>query len=97
MDLASVVGGGFGLGLGAVSGYMLGRWLRCRGRLAYWSASAAFLIGGVILIFLGHHVGAGLMAGGGVGLVTGGLNGVKYGAGKMREWRGDSCDRADLG
>jgi hypothetical protein len=84
----SILGGVGGLMIGGLGGFYLGRWLRCRRRWWYWGASAACLLLGVGFIFMGQAPGFGIMAGLGIGFVTGGLNGIKYGAGRLREWRG---------
>jgi hypothetical protein len=85
----SVIGVVLGLVAGGLGGFVLGRRLKCRDRGWYWLASSGCFFFGVALIFYGALSGAGLLAGTGVGLVTGGLNGIKYGAGRLSEWRGE--------
>jgi hypothetical protein len=89
--MGALMGAIIGLAAGGAGGFFLGRWLRCRARFWYWTASVACLVVGVVLIYLGQMGGLGYVAGGGLGLLTGGLNGIKYGTGRLSEWRGEGC------
>ena len=84
MDTAAAIGAGIGLAGGIAAGFVLGRRFRahCR-RGAFWVASGGSIVLGVIVVLLGEIAGLTFIAGAGVGLVTGGVNGLRWGMGRL--------------
>ncbi len=77
--IVGLVGGGF-------VGYALGRRYRtacARGR--FWVASVLSVLLGMGVMFLGLVTSVSFVAGGGVGLMTGGLNGLRWGMGRLSD------------
>ena len=86
MDAAAAIGAVVGLVGGGTVGLLLGRRFRATcARGAFWAASGASVAVGVLIIFLGEVASLSLLAGAGVGLITGGLNGLRWGMGKLSD------------
>lgn len=89
VTLGSVLGALGGLVAGGVAGGAFGRWARGRGRALFWVGAAVMLACGMALAYVGYVRAADWLSGFGVGVMGGGLTGVKYGVGLPRLWRGD--------
>lgn len=81
----ALVGAMVGLAVGGAVGFALGRRLRDRPRRMFWIASSASLLLGMLVIFVGEVAGLEVLTGGGVGLMTGGLNGIRWGFGRLSD------------
>ena len=102
MDVLGLVAGGVaGLAGGVFVGLRWGARLREQPTSRYWAANAAMLIAGMLVSFGGSVWGIPAFWTGGVGLMAGGLTGLKYGLGRsVGLWRvadrltgsGDSLD-----
>jgi hypothetical protein len=77
------LGGVAGLVGGMFAGLALGGIARTRPNWVFWLIGAGIVLGGVVVTTLGQAVGLLAMAALGVGLVGGGLTGLKYGAGRV--------------
>jgi hypothetical protein len=83
-ELWAGVGAFIGLAGAGVGGFMLGRRFReTRSRRLFWLSCVLSFVFGVIFIFLGEMARIGFLAGGGVGFITGGLNGLRWGMGRL--------------
>ena len=79
--LAGVVGGIF-------AGLKWGEALRDKPQAAYWMANAAMMIGGIAVVFAGNLAGLVGVTIAGIGVMGGGVTGLKYGLGKtVGVWR----------
>jgi hypothetical protein len=87
MDVAAVIGLVLGLGVGLGVGFVLGRRLRPCRRGMFWLASGGSVLLGILVVFFGQIVGATLLSGGGIGIMTGGLNGIRWGFGRLTDGR----------
>ncbi len=75
-----VVGAVLGIGGGAGVGFALGRFVAPKAAWWFWTAAVLLAIAGVGIAFLGLQVGTDALFVAGVGVIGGGLTGVKYGA-----------------
>ncbi|HEY3318427.1 MAG TPA: hypothetical protein VGK50_08400 [Coriobacteriia bacterium] len=96
-QLIAVSGAVVGLAAGGFVGFTLGRRYRLtssRGR--FWVASAVSLVVGMVVIFAGLVTSLSFVSGSGVGLITGSLNGLRWGMGRLsdvpRKPRGTAAD-----
>lgn len=89
MDLLwAVLGGAVGLGLGVWVGLRWGANLRELPGWRYWLANGAAMVAGMALTFAGSVFGVVFIWVAGLGLMGGGLTGLKYGYGKsVGVWR----------
>lgn len=82
----TIVGALSGVIGGTVLGYLIGRRFRIvKARKQFWAASGVSLVLGMFVIFIGELIGVDLIAGFGVGLMTGGLNGLRWGMGRLSD------------
>jgi hypothetical protein len=85
-QVSAWVGAFSGILAGGVIGFFLGRRLREQGaRRRFWAASGVSLAIGMSVIFIGELVGVDFLTGAGVGLMTGGLNGLRWGMGRLSD------------
>lgn len=77
------VGGIAGLVGGMFAGLALGGVARSRPNWVFWLIGVGIVFGGVVITTLGQAVGLVPVAVLGVGLLGGGLTGLKYGAGRV--------------
>lgn len=68
---------------GMFAGLSLGGRVRSRPGYAFWSVAGGVLATGVVVATIGQALGSLGLAVAGVGLVGGGLTGLKYGAGRV--------------
>lgn len=86
MDAATVIGASMGLFGGVGLGFVLGRRFRAgRRRGAFWAASGGSILVGAAVVVLGQMFGTSFIVGAGLGLVTGGLNGLRWGMGRLSD------------
>ncbi|MDZ4180659.1 MAG: hypothetical protein U1E29_15750 [Coriobacteriia bacterium] len=77
------LGGVAGLVGGVFAGLSLGGVARSRPTWVFWLIGIGIVLGGVVITTLGQAAGLLVVAVLGVGLVGGGLTGLKYGAGRV--------------
>jgi hypothetical protein len=81
--LAGAIVGLVGAGIG---GFYLGRRFRlAQSRRLFWVWSILSLAIGMLVIFVGEMIQIAFLAGAGVGLITGGLNGLRWGMGRLSD------------
>jgi hypothetical protein len=86
--LGLVLGGAVGLGGGIAGGLAWGERLKEQPSWRYWSANGIVMMAGMFLVFAGTAFGVGFVWTAGVGLMGGGVTGLKYGYGKsVGLWR----------
>jgi urocanate hydratase len=91
-----MIGGGLvGFVGGLAAGVVVGRILVPRGSWAYWLANVVVFASGVALAMYGLQVGASWLYIGGVGLIGGGMTGLKYGYGRVHLLVGPPASAAD--
>ena len=86
--LLLAVNGLAGLLAGISGGLRWGKSLRDRSEARYWLANAAVMLGGTLVVFVSFYAGQRWLAGAGIGVMAGGITGLKYGLGKtVGLWR----------
>ena len=81
-------GGIVGLVLAINVGLKWGESLRDRPSWRYWSANGVVMMAGIFAVFVGVAMDLGFLWTGGVGLMGGGITGLKYGYGRsIGLWR----------
>ncbi len=85
MDVGAVTGAVLGLVASGAAGYLIGRSLRPCRRAWFWVASIVSLLLGGIFVLIGSVAGLGFLSGGGIGVMTGGLNGIRWGFGRLSD------------
>ncbi len=81
--LLMVLGGLVGIGVGAGAGFAIGRALESRHAAYFWVTAVLFVAAGVGLAYAGLRNESDAVFVAGVGLIGGGLTGLKYGAHKV--------------
>lgn len=83
-----LVGSLVGLGLGAWLGYVVGKRIAQRGALVYWALNGVTVLVGLLVNVVGLVIGQFALAMLGVGLIAGGITGLKFGYGRvMGVWK----------
>jgi hypothetical protein len=86
--VALALGGAAGLAGGFAAGFKVGERLRAKPSWRYWAFNAAVMVLGVTIVFLGTVYAVPFLWSGGIGLMGGGVTGLKYGYGKsVGLWR----------
>jgi hypothetical protein len=87
MDALAVLGAVAGLAVGLFAGVRIGRRLRAHRVWRFWLTCVISLLVGTALIYVGEMDRLPLLAGVGVGLAAGALNGVRWGYGSLATHR----------
>lgn len=75
-----------GIAAGGLVGFSLGRRYRARcARGRFWVASVLSVLLGMVVMFGGYVSRTLFISGAGVGLMTGGLNGLRWGMGRLSD------------
>lgn len=85
-QLLAIAGAILGLAAAGFAGYTLGRRYRLAcARRRFWIASGISVALGVGVTFIGVLTSVAFVSGAGVGLLTGGLNGLRWGMGRLSD------------
>jgi hypothetical protein len=85
LNLLATIGA---VGVAGVAGYLIGVRLRTRRPWLYWAANVVVVLLGAAVIAAGTLMGSDAAWLAGLGVIAGGLTGLKYGLGRVvAQWR----------